>query len=322
MAMARIRAYHALFLWLSALFTAPGLLSALAGPADAPATGRLVVRVRLPDGSAPRTVTAHLKPMLPQLPPAGSPQPQTRSGADGKLLFESVSCRCDWELWLEGKGFVSETSYDVHLLPGREVTRSITVYRGGTLEGRVVRAEDGRPIGGARLLLEGQRPPVETRSGADGGFRLAPALPGRHSVACEAKGFVRATSSTVVVRDGQLTRGANVALRRAGSITGVVLLPDGKPAAGAIVRLTPEGDARSFTGAILGEFVTGADGRFRCDSEPPGSYTLTAEWPPMTKSRQVPPTHRGILRHVRVRATRATRVKVVVAPVDGAKPAE
>lgn len=294
------------------------------GPsAEGEAKGRIVGKVRFPDGSVPQDATVYLNPETAQPMPQTSPitgqqaipkQRQTRLGRDGSFAFGEVEpWSMGWALEVKGQGFVAPPTYELRLSvkPGKEVRRDVTVYHGGVISGRVTRTEDGKPVKGARLWFNEQDPPVQATSGPDGRYRLSPVRPGKWSVACEAKGSVLA-GRAAEVKEQQETKGIDLALERGGFVVGKVLMPDGKPAAIlACVWLEPVGPGREFHGAVLGAFHVGEDGSFRTAPEPPGIYELKAEWP---VGKGMKRTHRAILPRVVVRRGEETRVTVKLLP--------
>ncbi len=161
------------------------------------------------------------------------------------------------------------------------------------ISGRVTDAETGRPVPAFRLVrgfeLSNNRGFVwieqELVEYRDGRYSLSyTELQDGYAVRIEAPGYKPADSR--VFKSGETTPTFDFALTRATAddlLTGVVVRPDGRPAAGAEVALaTPEhplifenesfrfgrGNGMSFAKA-------GPDGRFAFD-KPPGAYLLAA----------------------------------------------
>ncbi len=144
------------------------------------------------------------------------------------------------------------------------------------LDGRAA-APGGGPIAGARVravpLLSRwpgfsapSAPPEETaiaQTDAAGAFRIAGLAPGSFAVSVEASGYHPVLLPRVAVPGDALA----IAVEPLGAAEGAVVLPDGRPAAGASVRAASADHGASAT--------AGADGRFRI-AAPAGTYALVA----------------------------------------------
>ncbi|MEM7167471.1 MAG: carboxypeptidase-like regulatory domain-containing protein [Planctomycetota bacterium] len=154
--------------------------------------------------------------------------------------------------------------------------------------GRVVSSEDGEPIRGVRVSAGGARVSTDAdgrfeldivAGGADFGggmglFMMAGPMGGRAkptTVAIEAakKGFL---SEEVELELAALPADLVISLPKAPQIRGIVRTPDGEPAPGALVRLTPavssSDDIPPFIDPALIFFaatVTDLEGRFKID---------------------------------------------------------
>lgn len=144
------------------------------------------------------------------------------------------------------------------------------------LEGRTLAAAGG-PVADANVLAvplvsgwpglaPASAPPEETaaaKTDADGAFRLEALAPGCWAISIEAPGHHPVLLPRVAVPGDALA----VALEPLGAVEGIALLPDGGPAAGAVVRA-----ATAEHGASA---VTGPDGRFAL-AVPAGVYAVQA----------------------------------------------
>jgi protocatechuate 3,4-dioxygenase beta subunit len=144
------------------------------------------------------------------------------------------------------------------------------------IEGRVVSAVDRTPISGADI--EGRStagfPPWScdlAKSGEDGRFRvMVPAEGG--AITASAAGFV---ATTIEVKSG--AGDVEVLLTRGARVDGLVRRrDDGRPVAGAEVRIVPQGKPRSSGLDETIEATAGEDGRFVLEGLRAGSYLLTA----------------------------------------------
>ncbi len=139
---------------------------------------------------------------------------------------------------------------------------------GVRLSGRVV-DDEGKPVAGARVRAastemfseQDSSALSEAKTGADGSFAMDDAPSGTRTVVARASGFVQASLFQVDPKpDVKLT------LKRGGTIRGVVLDVNGKPAAGAIVISEDQGAESD------------AQGAFRLTGVEPGVRSVQAVW--------------------------------------------
>ena len=160
--------------------------------------------------------------------------------------------------------------------PENIITLERAQETGIRVHGEVCEDSGGAPIRAFEILLsEGpQGNPAVSKEGRDGKFTVRldkPSDPsGGASIAIRAEGYEPAASQPVPATNGDCT--LTFRLRRSNGWNGVVLLPDGQPAASAEVALSSH-----LGGPILGRRqllyrdqcvfrLTGEDGRFHFDS--------------------------------------------------------
>jgi uncharacterized membrane protein len=176
----------------------------------------------------------------------------------------------------EGYGTVTES---LSLDPGSGAEKSVTMNGGvGTVSGALT-SVDGRPLGGAHVVVSGGSFTAEsdTLTGANAGSYTVTGMPvpGRYTVTFT---LDRYTSETVQVSfSGPTTQtGVNASLRSAlGSVSGRATL-GGSPLAGATVKLSSGSDPRITSTA------TAPAGEFSFTDVEPGTYTVTIEFPNTT----------------------------------------
>ncbi len=177
---------------------------------------------------------------------------------------------------------------DVVLDEGSPDTQTIRLHRGTTLTGRVVHG--GEPVPRATVViahgnvprkferrrkdrpgptLSDFRPDKSTRmtmtAGSDGRFEFTGLEAGFHALRVRSTDGLVADVFPIDVGDAEESLG-DVEVVARGSISGIVLVPDGFDRSGVTVELDwPSGAAKS---------VTDADGRFRFDAVPPGEHTV------------------------------------------------
>ncbi len=147
------------------------------------------------------------------------------------------------------------------LLPAATVAKAPPLERprveagppGGAIEGRVLSAHSGRPIENAELTFQRDDGASSVRTAADGAYAFAPGAPGRYRLAAvSAEGYLPFAPAwghsplAVALTAGQRVRGVDVRLAPAIEYLCTVLTADGKPAAGAELRVL---------GAASGEFA-------------------------------------------------------------------
>ena len=147
------------------------------------------------------------------------------------------------------------------------------------ISGRVVDADTGVAVVGATVEVDGSITQdgapigiVAAQTDSQGEFELR-VRSGKRSIRVQADGY--ATKLVVVPCDGGATE---IALGRGSTVAGHLVLPDGSPAPG---RLVLRASWPGFWGIVdrMGggrKVAAGADGSFRFDNVPVGSYRLWA----------------------------------------------
>jgi hypothetical protein len=186
----------------------------------------------------------------------------------------------------------------------------------------------GAPIEGADVAVFyfTQEPRAEhryaARSGPDGGYEIQGVPPGRFRVLARKAGFSNMTTHPGQLNDGVMidldaggaVSGVDLVMRPTGTIAGRVLRPDGTPVAQARVGV----QVRQPDGKLMGlqaPTVTGADGRYRLENTPPGSYVVTATYSVLHEmlGRRVPGSYQEWARTFHPATTefdRATRIDI------------
>jgi hypothetical protein len=251
----------------------PGAISPALEPAPSAADG--TVEVRVSAGGEPQAeaeVRLYLAPAEPGATwrRAG----ETRSGADGiARLFAAPGA---YVAVARATG-LAPARREVIRARGEGVTwTELALEPAASLEGRAF-VTRGAPVTGAKVraiplvsrwpgFAPPSAPPEETAEvtvSDTGAFRLEGLTPGAWAVAVEAPGHHPVLLSRVTVPGDALA----VAVEPLGSLEGVVLDLDGRPAPGAAVRAASADHSASAT--------TGAEGRFLL-AAPAGTYALQA----------------------------------------------
>jgi RNA polymerase sigma-70 factor (ECF subfamily) len=217
----------------------------------------------------------------------------------------------------------------VEVPAGGTGTARLELVGGFTLIGRVV-DDSERPIAGASVYLAGHSSaalvdPPTTLCDESGSFRLD-CIRGGAFVSARAVGF--APSLWTSQRGGEGTDvETTIKLRRgtAGGVVGLVLLPDGTPAAGADVnvRSAPEGeDEAAFDVRRRREpFAAGRTderGRFRFDAVAAGALRVEARTSGAAPGFKDATLARGGTAEIEIRLTRGATLEGVVRTPEGA----
>ncbi len=186
-----------------------------------------------------------------------------------------------------------------------------------TVVGRVVRARDRSPVGGAIIELgPGERstnvPTLYASTGDDGRFHLEGVTPGRHEVVARADGLSTTRPVDVIALIGASPEEVICVVEETFTISGKVVA-HGTPVAGAAVRMTA---------ALSHDAVTQPDGTFMIEHALPGEYTPAVRYYKLaqTNSVKVETTDvAGVVLDVEELASISGRVTHDGKPVDGAR---
>jgi protocatechuate 3,4-dioxygenase beta subunit len=149
----------------------------------------------------------------------------------------------------------------------------VRLRRGAELAVEVVSAADQKPIPGAEVELRGLAR-LQASTGEGGDATLVGVPPGSYQLTARARGFARASAWIFVGSEG--ARRSRLELSPGAAVSGTVIGPDGAPVAGARVVWAGMSDWTMFASERFDAAVTGADGRFRIDALPAGSFRFTA----------------------------------------------
>lgn len=140
----------------------------------------------------------------------------------------------------------------------------------GAFEGRVVSTPSGAALPGAELTFAQPGAASSVTTGPDGRFRFEPHVAGRWLLAAATAGghlpFAPEWGQSPVLleaRPGEVVRGLLVTLSPARALDGLVVDPEGRPVAGAEVRILGGGAGATTLVPLKDRFRSGQDGTFR-----------------------------------------------------------
>jgi protocatechuate 3,4-dioxygenase beta subunit len=191
--------------------------------------GRIAGRVTGADGQPLSNVRLELSPPLP------AQAQRTSTGAAGEFAFESLRL-ARHRLAIHSSG--GHAGVILHTLTPGDPPLEVRLREGATLRGQLLDAEDGRGIEGAALRYapSSGAPVPPARSGGDGHFLLEGLPPGAGRLEVRAPGYVLAAAGPL--DPAALEEALEIELRRAGTLSGVVRDPQGRPIERARLDLT------------------------------------------------------------------------------------
>ena len=228
----------------------------------------VVIHAQVADGSVPEGVEVRIRPVQSDPPTTLPPEPKVE-GSNGNWAVPGVVYG-NWEITLSSSNFARVNPYFIHITGGGNYSASFRLFRGVNLRGRVVDADSGTPLAGARLEAD----QLETTTDEKGNYEIRRASPGTDHIIAQATNFVTQRTEVGGTPDDWNIIVPDIQLHRGGWISGRVVLPAGAPK-GTVAGVVPaiEG-GNGLPGAIYPEVVVSPTGTFRLGPLPPGSYGL------------------------------------------------
>lgn len=200
------------------------------------------------------------------------------TGEDGTFAFDKLLGRV-YQLVARAPGGVAGP------VSARLTERSdpVTLRLGpaATVEVAVVSADDRSPVAGASVELRDLATLAAT-TGADGRATFDGVGPGRWEIVAWAPGYAKAFGQIGVARPAagvRVVEKTTVALRRGAPVSGVVRGADGRSVEGALVLFLGASSFGPRPDARRDAVRTDAEGRFRFDALPAGSFRFAARHP-------------------------------------------
>ncbi|MCA8979293.1 MAG: carboxypeptidase regulatory-like domain-containing protein [Planctomycetes bacterium] len=184
-----------------------------------------------------------------------------------------------WQVRITAEGYARSKVQEIALpIPDDAPPLVFELQPSATVEG-VVLDSLGEPVSGARVALQlelAERVQQQMEgggsaafSGSDGRFRLEGLDPGPAALEATREGFAASEAVAIDLTAGEVTRDVTLALRTGGTLTGVVLTPEGDPRPGrsVILQLMPSVDKQHI-------LESGPDGSFAKEHLEPGSWQI------------------------------------------------
>lgn len=162
------------------------------------------------------------------------------------------------DLTFEVGGLPADARYDIELdpgsfvpihdslsvAPGRDTRKELRLTLGARVSGRVVRS-DGTPVPGTEVTAQTDHwsPDREARTDGEGRFDVQGIGAGNVLVTATEEGALPASWGPHGMLDGEHETGVEIVLGSGVAIAGVVRFPDGSPARGAYVAVSPSPSA-------------------------------------------------------------------------------
>ena len=185
-----------------------------------------------------------------------------------RLVLERAT---PYHLSVQAKGLVARTIPLAR--PGSSLV--VALEKGGVIEGRILDAQSGAPLPGARaeillergLAWEPETQAISAEADAKGRYRLEGVPRRMVAVTACARGYALEEARAIPG-----TKGLDFRLLAGAALNGIVRGPSGAPLANAVVRAEP--DTRPWSGRP--PVRTDGQGRFEIWGVDPGVYTVVA----------------------------------------------
>jgi protocatechuate 3,4-dioxygenase beta subunit len=211
--------------------------------------------------------------------------PNDRTDGRGRFRLEALAEGASLFLIVEHPGYAPLRTAAIEVPPAKPLR--LVLAPASRVAGRVV-DDAGEPIAGALVVLLRAEPGLgivltaagspegSARTDEEGRFAIEAARPGRARLAASAAGFARSAAGELDLLPGSDRTGVEVILRRGATLAGRVTGEDGRPVAGAWVRLVEAaGDSASPAVAPAGA-TTDEGGLYRLEGVPTGRQTIAA----------------------------------------------
>ena len=210
---------------------------------------------------------------------AGEESRETLSEADGGFTITGLPEGQPVNVRVWSEGYASAILRGIQV-PAERLLR-VTLSPASRISGRIV-DESGAPVTQAQVMAVPEGPggggAAETLD-EDGGFVIENVAPGRFTLAVAAPGFLPARRQGIEVVAGNDVTGLEVVVSKGAVVEGRVTTAQGRPLAGARLRVMPTKEAGNLLLAAVGlpEAVADGDGAYRLEGVAEGTRSIVAE---------------------------------------------
>jgi hypothetical protein len=244
-------------------------------PTNGPMT--ITIHARTTDGKLPADVSCTVVQPQGQRLVFPMPQPLSLVGKSGDWTATNVPSGV-YEVVLRSPNYAEDAHSIVQFLrveAGSNYSIDFVLSRGATFKGRVLDDATGKPI--ARAVVYGMTERIyDIRTDAEGRYEL-PHIIGILKIESLTTNHVAQTVKLDAAAEGSTVTVPDIRLAHGGWISGRVERP-AEVESNAFATVSLEIQGSSPTNSVIGDAYAHADGTFRTDPLPSGTYTLLAEW--------------------------------------------
>jgi protocatechuate 3,4-dioxygenase beta subunit len=204
--------------------------------------------------------------------PFPGPYRNVTSGPDGRYRIAGLKSG-DFKLHCHKQGYVRKEEESIGVVAGEVVDNiDFQLSTGGYVSGMVTSAADGMPIEGATVTVYGNGNYGNTRTDAEGQYRITGLQDGTFTVTANAydKGYLMERQSGISADSMSI----NIALTRGGTLRGTVEIRRELP--GFSIRLVEQEVPEGKQPFLRSQYFRTKDGSFEMKNLKPGIYTVRA----------------------------------------------
>lgn len=223
---------------------------------------------------------------------SSNPPRTVKSGEDGTFVFDKLVARV---YTLVARAEVGVAGPVTARLTERSDPVTLRLVPAASVEVTVVTAGDRKPVRGATVELRDLQT-VSGTTGDDGKVTFTAVWPGGYSLVAWAPGYARSYAWIGVPRPSAgapVVDKETIELRRGAPVAGRVRTTDGRPVEGALVAFGAVSEWAAQADPRRDAVKTDAQGRFRFDALPAGTFRFAARHPDHAPGTSAPVTLDG-----------------------------
>jgi len=236
----------------------------------------IAIHARTTDGKLPVDVSCTVAEPGRQQGPM--PQPLSLIGKSGDWMATNVLPGY-YQVLLRSPNYAEDMHSIVQFLSvksGSSYTIDFVLSRGATFKGRVLDDATGEPIAQAIICGMTEARSYDLRTDAEGRFEL-PHITGILRIEAQTTNLVAQTAKLELAAEGGTVSIPDIRLQHGGWISGRVECP-AEVGSNAFATVSIEIQGRRPNSSLIHDAFARADGAFRTDPLPSGTYTLRALW--------------------------------------------